>query len=120
MIVAGFGIRASATETSLREVLALTGADVQLLAVVEDKAESAALRRFAQQTGLPLRAIPVAEILTQAAQTLSPHQPTRYGTKSVAEAAALAAAGPGAALILPRITSPDGKATVAIAEGKGA
>ncbi|PTE19863.1 precorrin methylase, partial [Cereibacter changlensis JA139] len=34
------------------------------------------------------------------------------------EAAALAAAGPGARLLGPRVTSADGRATAAIAEGR--
>ncbi|MDZ4135469.1 MAG: hypothetical protein U1D06_07725 [Paracoccaceae bacterium] len=38
---------------------------------------------------------------------------------SVAEAAALAAAGPGARLLVARRVSPDGRATVAIAKGAG-
>jgi cobalt-precorrin 5A hydrolase len=43
-----------------------------------------------------------------------------YGTGSVAESAALAAAGLKAVLVVTRVTSPDGLAVVAIAEGQGA
>ncbi|MHA6346914.1 cobalamin biosynthesis protein, partial [Roseivivax sp. CAU 1761] len=46
--------------------------------------------------------------------------PARYDTGSVAEAAALAAAGPGARLLGPRAVSPDGCATCALAQGKEA
>jgi cobalt-precorrin 5A hydrolase len=42
----------------------------------------------------------------------------RFGTGSVAEASALAAAGPGARLLGPRVISGDGLATAAIAERK--
>lgn len=117
MRVAGFGIRASASLSSVQGAFDLAGHDVHSCAIVEDKADHPALCRFAHQRGLLLRPIPLADIPGQPAQTLSPRQPARYGTRSVAEAAALAAAGPGAWLIVTRITSPDGKATVAIAEG---
>jgi len=45
--------------------------------------------------------------------------PARYGARSVAEAAALAAAGPGARLVGTRVISDDRLATAAIAEGDG-
>jgi cobalt-precorrin 5A hydrolase len=55
---------------------------------------------------------------TQATETTSPRQPARYGKGSVAEAAALAACGPGARLLVSRRVGPDGLATVALAEGQ--
>jgi cobalt-precorrin 5A hydrolase len=43
----------------------------------------------------------------------------KFGTGSIAEAAALAAAGPRARLIATRVVSRDRTATAAIAEGDG-
>jgi cobalt-precorrin 5A hydrolase len=118
MIVAGFGLRSSATVASLQSALALTGQRVTDLAVVADKAALPAIQGLAAATGLPLHSVAVAN-LSPDAQTLSPRQPARYGKASVAEAAALAVAGVGAQLIQTRLTSPDGMATVAIAKGAG-
>lgn len=122
MRVAGFGFRAGATAASLRSALAETGgitggASLAALATAADKADAPALRELAGELGLPLRAVPLAELAAQATQTLSSRQPLRYGAGSVAEAAALAAAGPGARLIGARAISADGMATAAIAEG---
>jgi cobalt-precorrin 5A hydrolase len=115
MIVAGFGIRASATLASLRGLLADT--QVDCLAVVADKADHPALVALSHDIQKPLRPIPLNALATDRAQTLAPHQPLRYGHFSVAEAAALAAAGPGSILIQSRITAPDGTATMALAQG---
>lgn len=120
MIVAGFGIRAEATLASLQMGLGACGNPaVERLAVVEDKAHHPALAALAAATGLALCPVPLAEINRQSAQTLSPHQPSRYGTGSVAEAAALAIAGPEARLLVRKTVSADGLVTIAIAEGNG-
>ena len=118
MRVAGFGFRAGATAASLRSALAAAGgAGLAALATAADKADAPAFRELAGELGLPARAVPLADLATQATQTLSSRQPLRYGAGSVAEAAALAAAGPGARLIRARAISTDGMATAAIAEG---
>nr|WP_035460190.1 cobalamin biosynthesis protein [Microvirga flocculans] len=122
MIVAGIGFRKSATAGEIvalveqaltRASLARTALD--RLATVE---ALAALPAFAQAAHLlDAAATPVAEpalleaaprVRTQSARSLAAH-----GVGSVAEAAALAAAGPRAALILERIASPS--ATCALA-----
>ncbi|SEO06257.1 cobalt-precorrin 5A hydrolase [Pseudorhodobacter antarcticus] len=112
MIVAGFGLRASATEAGLRALLG----DVRpgALAVVADKAGHLGLVALAKRLGVPLCAVPVAALV--AGVTPAPRQPARYGAMSVAEGAALAAAGPGAVLIAPRIIAIDGRATMALAK----
>jgi cobalt-precorrin 5A hydrolase len=115
MIVAGFGVRASASLGCLRGMLGET--EVDALAVVADKAGHPALIALAQEIAKPLRAISLDDLATVRAQTLAPRQPHRYGNTSVAEAAALAAAGPTATLLQPRITAPDGTATMALAQG---
>lgn len=118
MIVAGFGFRASVTTPCLR---ALLGDEcVDRLAVVADKADHPALLALAQMLGKPLVRIPPEELAKDRAETPAPRQPARYGTMSVAEAAALAAAGPTSFLISRRVTAPDGTATMAIAQGPDA
>lgn len=114
MIVAGFGVRASATLPSLRALLGNTQVDA--LAVVADKADHPALAALSHDLKKPLHRIALDALATDRAQTPAPNQPQRYGHFSVAEAAALAAAGPGAILIQSRITAPDGTATMALAQ----
>lgn len=113
MIVAGIGLRGAATAADLAAALALAALRPEALATPEDKAAHPA---FAKQD-LPLYAIPLAVLAAQDTTTRSPRQPARYGTGSVAEAAALAAAGPGATLIQPRTVAPGGRVTLALAEG---
>ena len=121
MIIAGLGFRGAATQASLTEVLgaalALAPAvRLDALATAPHKATVAVIRSLAVTMGLPLWAVEVAGQVTptQSARILA-----AFDTGSVAEAAALAAAGPGARLIVGRMVSADGMATVAIAEGKG-
>lgn len=120
MMVAGFGFRAAATAESLRSAYraAAGGRAVAALAAPADKAALPALTDFARETGLPLRpvapaAMALAETITQSQAALA-HR--RVG--SVAEAAALAAAGKGARLIAARSVSADRMATCALAEGE--
>lgn len=117
MRVAGFGFRARVTEGALAEALAIAGgaAGVAALATAEDKAGHPALVALAARLALPLCAVPLPRIAATAA-TPAPHAPARYAGRSLAEAAALATAGPGARLLAPRAVSPDRTATCAIAE----
>lgn len=120
VIVAGFGFRARATLDSLRAVLALveeTGGPASALATIPGRAQAPALRMLAAERGLPLLAVEVAGIPTP---TRSARILARYATGSVAEAAALAAAGPAADITVARIIAPDGLATCAMAAAKGA
>jgi cobalt-precorrin 5A hydrolase len=120
VIVAGFGLRAEATLASVQMALeACTPLRPDVFACVEDKATHPALAAFAAATGHLIRPVPLTEIRSQAPQTLSPHQPSRYGTGSVAEAAALAIAGAEARLLVRKTVSGDGLVTIAIAEGNG-
>ncbi|WP_294391398.1 cobalamin biosynthesis protein [uncultured Sphingomonas sp.] len=114
MIIAGFGCRAGATPASLRSALALTGArDVTALAAPSDRAHL--LMPVAEALGLTL--IPLAPDILSGVETptRSPTSLATRGTGSVAEAAALAAAGPGARLLVTRRIAPDRMATCAIA-----
>jgi cobalt-precorrin 5A hydrolase len=117
MIAAGFGFRTSATVASFRAALAATGQHPDVIATAEDKADAPALRDFAAMVGLAIMPIPLADLTPQNAITKAPNQPVRYGSLSLAEAAALAAVGPGGRLIVTRQIASDGRATIAIAEG---
>ena len=121
MKVAGLGFRSSASVASLREALNAAGGAQGLAAVatVSDKADAAALRALAQELGLPIRGIPAATLAKMETMTQSEQIADRFGTGSVAEAAALAAAGRGARLTSARRISQDRMATAAIAEGDG-
>jgi cobalt-precorrin 5A hydrolase len=118
-LVAGFGMRAGSGPESLHA--ALTLAQMQIasrpltaLATIAERAEG--LRALADIMNLPLRIVAVSGVQTP---TQSARVRAGFGTGSVAEAAALTAAGPNARLVVLRVTSPDGMATCALAEGEG-
>ncbi|MCW1431228.1 cobalamin biosynthesis protein [Novosphingobium sp. JCM 18896] len=118
VIVAGFGFRQGTALPELRAALDLAQADlpaVEALATPRDKA--AGLAPLAQTLGLPLITVDEAALETQQTITQSSASLAARRTGSVAEAAALAAAGPGARLLGPRHVSPDRMATCAIAQG---
>ncbi len=116
MRVVGLGFRKSATVASLRDAYERTGGRADTLATVTEKAGAAALRDFARQIGLGILAVDADDLAAARVMTCSDRVLERFGTGSVAEAAALAAAGPGARLLGPRAVSSDGMATAAIAE----
>ncbi|MDO8881345.1 MAG: cobalamin biosynthesis protein [Pseudotabrizicola sp.] len=117
MRVAGIGYRDGAPPEALHEVLALAeaaGGRVDALATLAEKV--AGVKALAEARGLPVLAVAVAGVQTP---TQSPRILAMHGTGSVAEAAALVAAGPGAGLVVARITARGGMATCAIAETRG-
>jgi len=120
MIFAGLGFRSAAPAASLAEALRLALAKTTLqpeaLATLPHKTTAPALRDLAAVMGLPVHAVAVAG---QPTATQSPRIQAGFHTGSVAEAAALVAAGPGAQLVVSRVVSADGMATAAIAAGKG-
>lgn len=118
MIVAGFGFRSETTLAALQDALARAGgaAGVTHLATLAAKAPALAL--LGDATGLPVIALAPEALQGQPTLTRSTRVKTLHGTGSVAEAAALAAAGPGARLRGQRAVSADGTATAAIAEAK--
>lgn len=121
MRVAGFGFRTSATVAALRDALERAGGPdgIEVLATVSDKAGAAALSDLATQLGLPIRPVTGGELAAADVVHRSARVKALHGTDSVAEAAALAAAGPGARLVVARVVSADRTATAAIAEGAG-
>ena len=92
-------------------------ARARLLPLMSPGILAGAVTAFAAGLGLPVIGLTREALLGQPVKTHSPRVKALYGTGSLAEAAALAAAGPGARLCRARVKSADGAATVAIAEG---
>lgn len=121
MKVVGLGFRRDVTIDSLREAVAAVGGagGLAALATVSDKAGTAALELLAGELGLPIKFVPAEVLAGIATSTQSDLVKARFGAGSVAEAAALAAAGQRARLVTPRIISRDRMAAAAVAEGDG-
>lgn len=118
MIVAGFGFRGEATVSSLRGALAATGhMEIEALAAPADKVGAACLQDLARELALPVSPIQPDRLVAVETTTQSAQSRENRGTGSVAEACALAAAGPQAELLTTRHISPDKMATCAIAKG---
>ncbi|WP_149754882.1 cobalamin biosynthesis protein [Roseivivax sediminis] len=118
MIVAGFGFRSGVSEGSFADALAKAGGrSPACIATAAAKADDPALQAFAAARGLAVEAVDNAALARQDTRTRSEASQAAHGTGSVAEAAALAAAGPGARLLGSRVVSTDRRATCALAEG---
>lgn len=115
MVIAGFGCRAEATRESFRSALAATGMRPDALAVPEDRA--AVIASFAEAEGLAVLRIAADLLKGVDTPTHSTVSMAARGVGSVAEAAALAAAGQGARITVARVISSDRMATCAIAQG---
>jgi len=119
MIVAGFGFRTGATLYALQDALERAGGPegVTHLATVATKAEE--LQVLGKVLALPVVALDMEALRGVWTPTRSDRVAALFGTGSLAEAAALAAAGKGARLRGLRAVSADGMATAAIAEDMG-
>jgi cobalt-precorrin 5A hydrolase len=117
MIVAGFGFRRAATAESLLDALdKVRGPQAPaLLATAEDKAAAPAFQALSARLGLPIHAVTLEALAQVETPTRSATVRALRGSGSVAEAAALVAAGPGASLLGPRAVSADRMATCALA-----
>lgn len=117
MIVAGFGFRSGVTLAALQDALRQAGGaeGVTHLATLADMVGG--LAPLGRALDLPVLAVSGEALRKQNTLTQSERVRALKGAGSVAEAAALAAAGPGARLRGPRVISADGTATAAIAEG---
>ena len=114
MIVAGFGFTTRATAHSVADALQRTGcsARIDAVATAADKAPA-----LVQMLGRSVVAIAAVDLALMETSTQSAASQLARGTGSVAEAAALAAAGKNARLLVPRCISTDRMATCAIATG---
>ena len=127
MMVVGLGFRRAVTPDEIVGLVyralddaGLARAELRRLATAESRASEPGLLEAARILGLDVEAVAAdrlaaadARIATRAERILALH-----GVGSVAEAAALCAAGPGARLVLPRISVP--RATCAMAAELGA
>ncbi|ABD87440.1 cobalamin biosynthesis protein [Rhodopseudomonas palustris] len=123
-LVIGLGFRNEAPAASIGEVLeaarAQAGGAADTIAVPDDKSVHAGLVNAALAAGLPIEPI-AAEAMWDAdadITTRSAASAKHRGVGSVCEAAALAAAGDGARLVVSRIVSADRSATAAAAISK--
>ena len=121
MIVAGIGCRrgcdGDAIATLVRRASGDAGCDVSALAAPESRGDEPGVQVAARTLALPLIVVDRAALLAVQPRcvTRSARVQDATGFSSVAEAAALAAAGPDATLVLPRIAG--GGATCALARG---
>lgn len=122
-LVFGLGFRDEASAQSIAEVLANVAAHAALpgvasvIAVLEDKAAHPGLLAAARTAHLPIETVAAAAMRQADAQvaTRSERVEKHRGVGSVCEAAALAAAGTGAHLVVTRMVSADHHATAAAA-----
>jgi cobalt-precorrin 5A hydrolase len=120
MIVAGIGCRRGCSAEEIvalvQRAASIAGCTPSVLAAPEFKHSEPGLQRAKEALGLPLLLID-ADALAAAAPRCATHSPAAaqaVGIASVAEGAALAAAGEGGYLILPRIAT--SRVTCALAE----
>ena len=127
VIAAGIGCRkgvsAAAIEAAIEAALERAGrplARIDLMATAMAKREEKGITEVAQARGVPLVFVTPAdlEIASARGATWSARVLALAGVPSVAEAAALAACGPKAKLILPRIVM--GSVTCALASAEEA
>jgi cobalt-precorrin 5A hydrolase len=125
MIVAGLGFCAACTADELvaliERVSEAADAKIAALAVPDFKASASALARAASSLALEIR--PVSHEALIAMQPLCPSRSAAaldaIGVASVAEACALAAAGPGARLLGPRTASRAATCALAVCASEG-
>ena len=112
------GCEAELIEAIVRQALSrLSGAERPCLFTIADKRGEAGLVEAASRLDLELAFLPRAALREQAplVRTRSMQSESLFGVPSVAEAAALAGAGPGSALIVPRIANQGATCAIAIA-----
>src|SRR5207302_988001 len=95
----------------------LTPESAAAVATLDRRAGDAALRAVGRVLGRPVHGFPAAALAGVPVPNPSPVAAGAVGTPSVAEAAALLGAGPGAALVVPKRRGPS--ATVAVARRAG-
>jgi cobalt-precorrin 5A hydrolase len=123
-VIAGIGFRRDCPAADIlaviREASERVGRPIDALAVPEFKADEGGVQDAAKSLALPLLRIDRAALRRAQGRCLTRSDYSRQATgfASVAEACALAGAGPDARLILPRIAGP--RATCALAEGSPA
>lgn len=127
MIVAGIGCRrnapADATEDCIGLALLECGLErsaLDALATAAEKGDESGLHEAAHRLALPLLLIAEDELAraSEGALTVSERVLALKGVPSIAETAALAAAGRGARLLAPRVSNAHASCAIAIGEGQ--
>ena len=123
MIFIGLGFRKAVTIKSFENLIhqvyhvrELPG-PIKALATLDTKALDPALQEFATAKRITLIPVSLENLKRQITPTQSPAAQAAYGLGSIAEAAALFAAGDGAYLIFKRLISNDKMARCAFAKG---
>ncbi|WP_299922118.1 cobalamin biosynthesis protein [uncultured Pelagimonas sp.] len=117
MKVVGVGYRSGADMSALKDAVDSAGTGAEAIAVSDHKTDLAAVTDLATTLKIPLITVSQVDLEKQTTLTQSTRQQERFGVGSLAEAVALAAAGPNARLLGPRVISSCGMATAAFAEG---
>jgi cobalt-precorrin 5A hydrolase len=127
MIVAGVGCRKGALAADIEAAIVaafvragIAATELRLIATSAAKGSEAGIAAAASAIGVPLVLIPQGDLAAAGERTVTRSERViaLTGVPSVAEAAALAAGGPAARLIVPRIAV--GPATCALADtGEG-
>jgi cobalt-precorrin 5A hydrolase/precorrin-3B C17-methyltransferase len=125
-LVIGAGASRGADPAGLVELAAssLAGAGlhpgaVAGVATLDTKADEPAVAGLARHLGVPLVCFPPEVLADRTVPHPSPVVAAAVGTPSVAEAAALVAAGAGAALVVPKVVSAGRDSTLAVARRAG-
>ncbi len=126
MIVAGIGCRSDATVASILEAVTsalqrydLVRAELNAIATDASKYDEHGISTAARYFGIPLVFVTLDEMqrVQNGALTISPRVVALKGVPSVAETAALAAAGRSARLLGPRLTTETVTCAIAVGEG---
>lgn len=126
MIVAGLGFRRGVAPEEIMEMVeralgqaALGRKELSFLATAASRAAEPGLLTAAGLLGLKIEAVPGDRLVAAEPRVVTRSQRVRalHGVGSVAESAALSAAGPQSRLLVQRISN--GRATCAIATGAG-
>jgi cobalt-precorrin 5A hydrolase len=106
---------ASAVDAGCCPSLILNASEDLSLVTIDTKQDEPGFREAANLLGFKLMFLPLSTLLARKGEVLtkSPRVEAMTGVGSVAEAAALAGAGPGSVLVVPRVAT--GKYTCAIA-----
>jgi cobalt-precorrin 5A hydrolase len=113
-LIAGIGLRPGTTAQDIAECLdqaltaaGLAGCAVGRIATLQARVGEPGLQTVAERLGCAIAGIPDEALkgLDAGCTTRSTRISALYGVGSVAEATALAAAGPGGHLVLPRIAT---------------
>ncbi len=127
MMVAGIGCRIGVTADAVSEAIAtalehcrVSRSQIDALSTEVSKSSEAAILATAESLALPLVFVSHSEMELVAghALTSSPRVVALKGVPSIAETAALAAAGRSARLLAPRITTKTVTCAIAVGEGR--